>query len=227
MNQEEMFEKTFDRPSNYFLLSLEKRREIDSNLGILNWLPNRFDLSNEQFSKYQDHYLLSYEEFTKLLITPCYENKTNKKIQEIKWKIEALKPSAEEEKNLLYELQEIRSSCTHPEITVFKCPDCGYKCLDDKIFDFPYCDRIIDALDLKVEETRIRNRKLKAKYSREEIKKQINEIKKNIQLIGVEHYPAINKFQLEIEQIQLDCKHLYISEYGSCSECRFSVLRFE
>jgi len=37
MNEREVFEKTFERPSNYFELSRERQLEIDKNLGILGW----------------------------------------------------------------------------------------------------------------------------------------------------------------------------------------------
>ena len=38
MSEIEMFEKSFQRPSNYFKLSGERQWEIDKNLGILDWM---------------------------------------------------------------------------------------------------------------------------------------------------------------------------------------------
>ena len=37
MTQKDMFEKSFQRPSNYFKLSAERQWEIDKELGILDW----------------------------------------------------------------------------------------------------------------------------------------------------------------------------------------------
>ena len=49
-----MFEKSFQRPSNYFKLSEERQWEIDKNLGILDWMGE--DLSEEDTKRFQDHY---------------------------------------------------------------------------------------------------------------------------------------------------------------------------
>ena len=46
MNEREMFEKSFMRPSNYFQLSETEQWSIDSELGILDWMGdglNAFD----------------------------------------------------------------------------------------------------------------------------------------------------------------------------------------
>lgn len=37
MNEREMFEKSFLRPTTYFQLSLEMQWECDTKLGILDW----------------------------------------------------------------------------------------------------------------------------------------------------------------------------------------------
>ena len=36
--EREMFEKSFQRPSNYFKLGAERQWEIDKELGILDWV---------------------------------------------------------------------------------------------------------------------------------------------------------------------------------------------
>jgi len=54
MSEKEMFEKSFQRPSNYFKLSEERQWEIDKNLGILDWLGE--DLTEEDEKRFQDHY---------------------------------------------------------------------------------------------------------------------------------------------------------------------------
>lgn len=54
VNQREMFEKSFERPSNYFELSDERQWEIDAGLGILDWEGK--DLSEEDRARYQSHY---------------------------------------------------------------------------------------------------------------------------------------------------------------------------
>jgi hypothetical protein len=54
MNEREMFEKSFERPSNYFDLSAERQWEIDKELGILDWLG--IDLSDEDIKRFQEHY---------------------------------------------------------------------------------------------------------------------------------------------------------------------------
>lgn len=54
MNQREMFEKSFERPRNFFELSNEEQWEIDKKLGILDWRGN--DLSPEDKRRYYNHY---------------------------------------------------------------------------------------------------------------------------------------------------------------------------
>ncbi len=49
-----MFEKSFERPSNYFKLSSEKQWEIDKNLGILDWEGD--DLSEDDRIRFRNHY---------------------------------------------------------------------------------------------------------------------------------------------------------------------------
>jgi len=38
MSEREMFEKSFERPPNYFKLTPERQWEIDKGLGILDWM---------------------------------------------------------------------------------------------------------------------------------------------------------------------------------------------
>lgn len=54
MTEREMFEKSFERPSNYFELSMEERWKIDKELGILNWEGE--DLSKEDEERLKKHY---------------------------------------------------------------------------------------------------------------------------------------------------------------------------
>lgn len=54
MDQREMFEKSFQRPKNYFKLSPERQWEIDKKLGILDWMGN--DLSDEDEKRFKEHY---------------------------------------------------------------------------------------------------------------------------------------------------------------------------
>lgn len=56
MNEREMFEKSFQRPSDYFKLSPEKQWEIDNYLGILDWKGT--DLSKEDIERFKKHYKL-------------------------------------------------------------------------------------------------------------------------------------------------------------------------
>ena len=55
MNEREMFEKSFERPRNYFKLSPERQWEIDEMLGILDWEGS--DLSAEDRKRFEDHYI--------------------------------------------------------------------------------------------------------------------------------------------------------------------------
>ena len=54
MTEREMFEKSFQRPSNYFKLSGERQWEIDKELGILDWMGD--DLSKEDMVRFRAHY---------------------------------------------------------------------------------------------------------------------------------------------------------------------------
>lgn len=54
MTEREMFEKSFERPSNYFKLSPERQWEIDKDLGILDWIGE--DLSDEDKKRFEEHY---------------------------------------------------------------------------------------------------------------------------------------------------------------------------
>ena len=54
MTEREMFEKSFQRPPNYFKLSGERQWEIDKDLGILDWLGD--DLTEEDKKRFYDHY---------------------------------------------------------------------------------------------------------------------------------------------------------------------------
>lgn len=54
MTEFEMFEKSFDRPSNYFSLSAEEQWEIDKKLGILDWKGE--GLSKDDMKRFKAHY---------------------------------------------------------------------------------------------------------------------------------------------------------------------------
>ena len=54
MNEKEMFEKSFERPSNYFKLSKEARWAIDKSLGILDWQGK--GLTKEDMERFYNHY---------------------------------------------------------------------------------------------------------------------------------------------------------------------------
>lgn len=54
MDQKEMFEKSFQRPTNYFKLTPDHQWQIDSNLGILDWEGG--NLSPEEEKRFKDHY---------------------------------------------------------------------------------------------------------------------------------------------------------------------------
>jgi len=49
-----MFEKSFQRPSNYFKLSPQRQWEIDDDLGILDWIGG--NLTEEEKKRFKDHY---------------------------------------------------------------------------------------------------------------------------------------------------------------------------
>lgn len=54
MNEREMFEASFKRPSNFFKLSPERQWEIDENLGILDWQGE--GLTKEDIIRFNKHY---------------------------------------------------------------------------------------------------------------------------------------------------------------------------
>lgn len=54
MTEQEMFEKSFERPRNYFKLSPERQWEIDNVLGILNWVGN--NLTKEEIKRFKEYY---------------------------------------------------------------------------------------------------------------------------------------------------------------------------
>lgn len=54
MTEREMFEKSFERPSNYFKLPPERQWEIDMNLGILDWMGE--GLTEEDLKRFRAHY---------------------------------------------------------------------------------------------------------------------------------------------------------------------------
>ena len=54
MTETEMFEKSFQRPKNYFKLSFERQWEIDKELGILDWVGIK--LSEEDIIRFDNHY---------------------------------------------------------------------------------------------------------------------------------------------------------------------------
>lgn len=54
MTQREMFERSFQRPSNYFELSARSQWEIDEDLGILDWEGD--NLSEEDLDRFYEHY---------------------------------------------------------------------------------------------------------------------------------------------------------------------------
>jgi hypothetical protein len=54
MTEREMFEKSFQRPSNYFLLSSREQWAIDSNLGILDWMGT--GLTKKDTERFKNHY---------------------------------------------------------------------------------------------------------------------------------------------------------------------------
>lgn len=54
MTEREMFEKSFQRPKNYFKLSERRQWEIDASLGILDWSGD--GLTAEDIKRFEDHY---------------------------------------------------------------------------------------------------------------------------------------------------------------------------
>ena len=54
MTQKEMFEKSFERPKNYFKLHEDHQWAIDARLGILDWVGR--DLTEEETKRFRAHY---------------------------------------------------------------------------------------------------------------------------------------------------------------------------
>lgn len=54
MTEREMFEKSFQRPKNYFKLDASHQWNIDANLGILDWQGE--GLSKEDMERFKAHY---------------------------------------------------------------------------------------------------------------------------------------------------------------------------
>lgn len=59
MTEKEMFEKSFQRPIDFFKLSPERQWEIDKDLGILDWEGS--DLSDEDIERFKNHYKNHYK----------------------------------------------------------------------------------------------------------------------------------------------------------------------
>ena len=56
MTQKQMFEKSFQRPIDFFELSAETQWAIDKSLGILDWDGN---LTEEELKRFKEHYNFS------------------------------------------------------------------------------------------------------------------------------------------------------------------------
>lgn len=54
MTEREMFERSFQRPKNYFKLSERRQWEIDDALGILDW--NGDGLTEADIKRFEAHY---------------------------------------------------------------------------------------------------------------------------------------------------------------------------
>jgi hypothetical protein len=54
MTERQMFEKSFERPRNYFYLSTDEMWRIDNKLDILDWRGE--GLSKEDKKRFQEHY---------------------------------------------------------------------------------------------------------------------------------------------------------------------------
>ena len=54
MTEREMFEKSFERPKNYFKLPTREQWAVDQRLGILDWEGR--DLTKEDKERYDAHY---------------------------------------------------------------------------------------------------------------------------------------------------------------------------
>lgn len=57
MTQKEMFEASFGRPHDYFLLDPETQWRIDDSLGILDWDGTKgLDLTEAELQRFVKHY---------------------------------------------------------------------------------------------------------------------------------------------------------------------------
>jgi hypothetical protein len=54
LSEREMFEKSFQRPKNYFKLTPRRQWEIDEDLGILDWKGD--GLNKEDKKRFKEHY---------------------------------------------------------------------------------------------------------------------------------------------------------------------------
>ena len=54
MTERDMFEKSFQRPKNYFKLDAKEQWAIDKSLGILDWEGS--DLSDADLERIKEHY---------------------------------------------------------------------------------------------------------------------------------------------------------------------------
>lgn len=54
MTERDMFEKSFQRPKDFFKLSSQRQWEIDNELGILDWSGD--ELSEEDLQRFRAHY---------------------------------------------------------------------------------------------------------------------------------------------------------------------------
>ena len=54
MTERDAFEKSFQRPKNFFKLSAQEQWAIDKNLGILDWEGS--GLSDADMERYRAHY---------------------------------------------------------------------------------------------------------------------------------------------------------------------------
>jgi len=54
VTEREMFERSFDRPTNYFEMSEQIQWDIDRALGILDWIGE--DLSDSDKKRFKAHY---------------------------------------------------------------------------------------------------------------------------------------------------------------------------
>lgn len=54
MTQREMFEKSFERPADFFKLTPTQQWDVDKRLGILDW--DGADLTLEDMERFKAHY---------------------------------------------------------------------------------------------------------------------------------------------------------------------------